>query len=345
MSEKSREKITVFKGEVYYRYIKGETEEPIVETLRIIKVRRTAVTGLCNEKKIELTATELYNNYTLVNPDGYVTFTVACLADGNKDVVITLTRKEDGGNKCTMPYAVCRQAIGDVFTNQLIKDSSVFLVGTSVNKDNCPQNVEYKNVLSCNSIEYSRTIACYKYDTVDSLLSFIDTTKFDETLVKLYNKAPTVVQEANITLPVKGFCKTLRELMESNEFDYDFLYAFKINKVNFKLERHCDIDDSGSMIPTEKLCESQVKILEDIIGNYIFNTYIIPYDLDINFNDIQRNYIMICDTERMVYIIAYDLGEGLDRTECSMYNEIKNQLLHYKSVMEPIMAKAKNNHK
>lgn len=310
-------------GQKFYKY--NDSDNP--DIFKITKVRKKEVIGILNDKDIIKIKPEELKKYTLIKPDGFITFSVVELGDKNEDVIITLHRNTEP-NGISKPYAVCRQGIADVFANQVIKDDSVFMIGTSVNSDNCPTNVNFDMLLACDKNKYYKIIACYMEDTLEDVLNLIDLTKFDETLKRLYNKSPSLIKLMDINLPVHGFCKSLNELLEFNDFEYDYLKAFNIHKVPFSIE----IDD------TTMTNKEQINYIQNITNCYIFNTYVMPYSKMINLNLIKRNYVLISDTNKHVYVVAYDCGEHLNKSEIDIYKYIKESLYSAKKKMEPIYA-------
>ena len=319
-------------GQKYY-YYENESDDSL-NVFQILKVRRKEVIGILNGKSTVKIKPDTLKKHTLIKPDGYLTISIVELGDKNEDVIVTLCRKQDGDG-VTKPFAVCRQGIADVFANQIIKDDSVFLIGTSVNADNCPTNVDFNMISACDRIKSYKIIACYSEDSLDKTLSLIDTTVFDETLFHLYNKSPNLIKLMDINLPVYGFCKSLKELLEFNNFEYDYLKAFNINQVPFALDSKV-VNDNTIIDP------EQLKYLEDIANCHILNTYIMKYDKTINLNLVKRNYIMISDSTKQVYIIAYDSGEHLDKSQTELYKYIRDSIFDAKKKMSPIMAYNKN---
>lgn len=319
-------------GQKYY-YYENDSDESL-NVFQILKVRRKEVIGVLNGKSTIKVKQDTLKNYTLIKPDGYLTISIVELGDKNEDVIVTLCRKQDGDG-VTKPFAICRQGIADVFGNQILKDDSVFLIGTSVNADNCPTNVDFNMVSACDKIKSYKIVACYSEDSLEKTLSLIDTKVFDETLFHLYNKSPNIIKLMGINLPVYGFCKSLKELLEFNDFEYDYLKAFNINKVPFKLEIELGYDNI--MINSD-----QLKYLEDIANCHMINMYIMKYDKTINLNLVKRNYIMISDSTKQVYIIAYDSGEHLDKSQTELYKYIRDSIFDAKKKMSPIMAYNKN---
>ena len=318
----------VINGEKYYYYTTDDHNNEILNIVRVTKVRKTEVHCILNEKtKVIIKPSEL-RTYTLLKPDAYITFSVVELGDKNEDVIIAMNRSKDGGIN-TEPFAICRQAVADVFSNQIVRDDLTFLIGTSVNKNNCPTNVDFKMLLACDKLKYWKMVACYIDDRIDTILNLIPTDKFDKTLKALYNKAPKIITEMDIKLPVHGFCKSLRELIEYNDFEFDFLSAFNIYRINEEIK----YQDNNEL----QINDDQKHIIEDIVGKYIFNTYVVKYDKTINLNLIKRNHILVSDKAHTLYVVAYDVGDNLDITQRKYYQQLHHDMCELKKTTNAIV--------
>lgn len=304
--------MTVSIGEKYYYYTTDDNGEDKLNIFRILKVRKNEVIGVLNDKtRMSINNNEL-KTYTLLKPDGYLTLSVVELGDKSEDVIISISKTTEN-NTLSAPFAVCRQSVLDVFANQIMRDDLPLLIGTSVNQNTCPTNVDFKMLLACDNLKYYKIIACYMDDKLDDVLKLIDTTKFDEVLSKIYHRAPAIVTKLNTKLPVHGFCKSLRELIEYNDFELDYLAAFGIHKVDMVVK----FDENTLSIDDE-----QKKVIENIVGKYMFNTYVVKYDKTINTSLIKRNHIFVSDKNDDIYIIAYDSGDHLDITQREMYKYV-----------------------
>lgn len=315
-----------FIGEKYYSY----SDENELNIFRVTKIYKDKITGVLNDKET-ITITDL-SDYTLLKPAGYINFSVVELGDKNEDVITILYKNDQEISEKTAlkPYAVCRQAVADVFANQILRDDLVFMVGTSVNVDNCPTNTNFKMLLACDKLKYYKMVACYIDDTIDHIINLANSSKFDETLKRLYNKAPQIVKQMNIGLPVYGFCKDLRELLNKNNFEYDFNYAFGIHKVDFQIKYSSE---------TLQIIPSQVEQIEKIIERQVFNTYVVKYDYSINLKMIKRNHVLISDINHDIYIVAYDSGDLLNFHDKEQYLNMRKAMLDFKKSMSLNMSK------
>lgn len=318
--------MNVYIGEKYYYYTEDDDGNDILNIIRILKIFKNQITAILNGTKIQLTTEDL-SKYIKLKPAGYINFAVVELGDKNEDVITMLFKNtlDNNTEKTKMtPYAVCRQAVADVFANQILRDDSVFMVGTSVNIDNCPTNTDYNMLLACDKLKYYKIVACYLDDTIDNILQLISTAKFDETLMRLYNKAPTIVNQMKVNMPVHGFCKNLRELLQANDFDYDFNCAFNIHKINVEMKFNSN---------TLQIDSDLINLIETIVEKRVFNTYVVKYDNTINLNLIKRNYVFISDNNNDLYIVAYDSGETLNLHDKDQYLSMRNTMFNFKKAM------------
>lgn len=272
-------------------------ENGSIYIIRVLRRQNETTYGCIDEKgkKLKITEEEM-KQYTKLKPDGYVTFSIVNLDNNIKDVIVAVHRQKDVEQNIQIPYAVCRQSIMDVFSNQ-VRNSYITYIGVSVNIENIPEGVDYRMVLACNSVEYATMISVYLDDTLDEILSLLNKQeKFDMILNHLANN---IKQER-----VFGYCKSLKQLLIENNFMYDFLRSFNIHQVDFTTI----INNGYTLNPEQRV------YLEDLLKIEMFETYVVKYTKEIDLNKIKRNHVLISDKNNDIYIIAYDKGEYLNRT-------------------------------
>ena len=297
----------IHSGTKFYKY----DEES--NTFYIIRVRREIDTEKIKAdennisyfdsfgKKKKCSLNELLKNYHQLAPDGTVIFSIARLTDDNpkypgkfitiEDVIVAI-QKRDGGNE---PYAVCRQAVYDIFTNSAKISEGQYYCGISISKDTCPTGVDFKEYLGCDSIRYNKAVSIYMDDTLDDILAFINQEIFDKVLVKL--KAH--LQEKSILH--FGLSTTVRGLLSSNSFMYDFRRLFNIVELPFA------ISDNA-----ESIGDLNTRELERIVGKLIERTYVMPYSKAIDLSKIKRNYVLASAASEnycKLYIVGFDLAK------------------------------------
>lgn len=304
----------IFLGDKFYRYIE-ETDK--VEIIRICKIKNensfTYITD--NGTKCNITKTELLNDYTRLKADATLAFTIVNLQGDMKDVIVAMYKTKDLEDGNNLPYAVCRQNIFDLFTNQVQKGKTMYF-GVSVSVDTIPEDIPFEMTLACNGIAYDNKVSVYMDDTLETILSFVNTSKFDAVLNNLYTK----INKNEI----KGYCNSLKQLLVENDFMYDFLRAFDIHRVDFELETQ----------ENDELDVNQRIIIEEMLKVEMFRTYVLEYSKEVNLKEIKRSYILVSDKNKKLYIVGYDKGEYINRAYVQNIKDKRDAvaMLRYKKV-------------
>ena len=275
----------IYVGDIFYRYEDDKEEATII---RICKAKNSnKFIAETENGNITITRNELIENYTRLKNDAFVTFFTLKLDKGAKDVLVTLHRRKDLDENNNVPYAVCRQQFENSFNSILINDN-MYHLGVSMSKDTCPNDVNYEDLFLCNGVSDGIIISTYIGDTLETILHFIKTEKFDSILEEIDNNV-------NKRL-VEGTCRSLKELLEYHDFMYDYLLGFDIVRVPFKVENN-------------KLETEQIKYLEDLTKHLFIDTMVVPKDSDIDLEKVERSHIKICDEEQNIYIVLYIEGQ------------------------------------
>lgn len=299
MSEK------LFLGTKYYRYIDDDN----IEVLRLYKFNETEV-KLYNdnnkEDKRKLTIQELKDNYVELEARAVINFCIAKVGNNLDDVIVTMHKMSDLKSNEPTPYCACRQNITDIFANQ-IQVSNKLYTGCCMSLETCPPDVDYRIMLACNGIDKCVNVNTYMDDTLDNLLDLIKTKDFDRTLEALFadhvkyetSKNPALAMAKNRIMNLEsynGYCKTLRLLLEQNNFMYDFYQSFGIIPVDIEVTY-----DEETKAVNDKI----VNIISNIYQINISATLCLPYWYDIDLEDIQNDYVMILDSNNKLYVVAY----------------------------------------
>ena len=230
------------------------------------------------------------DSYKILSPDGLILFATVKVND-DTDVVATLTQFPKSGvemkTKENHPYSISRQLSIDPFC--LMADPNNISYGVSISIDTCPANMNFEWFFAFNNMGYKKNVAVYLDDTLDGILSLIDTEKFDQALVEMYNKYSS---------RFGGFCKSLKEMLEENRFMYDFRRCFDI------IELPLTID--GSL---DYLSEANTEYLGRIINEIIMETYMVKYSREINTREFGREFVLVTsatDNYDKVFIVGYD---------------------------------------
>lgn len=258
---------------------------------------KNKTTGL--EEKILIK--DIYEYYSLLKPVGYICFNIVDLKNNMQDVIVSLF-KEDRESTINVPYAVCRQCIMDFIYQQIDPKSEI--VGISINRDTFPANLDFDIMLACDNVHTGNIVAVYMNYTLDKILSFIKAKDFDNVLYgtmsdyarnkadKLGNYVYNEILKNDI---YNGYCKSLRVLLDSNNFMCDFYNAFNIYNFNFDL--------SGR--EGKSLNMDEVETVSTMLCKNIVSTIIVKYDYDVDISNLGNDTVLIADKNGDLYIIGY----------------------------------------
>ncbi len=274
-----------------------------------------------SKKKMNLS--ELYRDYSQLTPHAIINFCIATCGSGTEDVIVMMHRYKDLLSDNPVPYCVLRQSITDLFANTIIKSNKMY-TGCCVSLDTCPEGIDYQIMVACNSINKSTVVAAYMDDTLDSILELVKVKDYDLTLGSLFTdhinyecKSNPVLAGAASIIKSKdsydGYCKTLRKLMEENNFMYDFYMGFDIIPVNFEIT----YDKDGV------LCEKATQVLEYFKMVNIKSTLTLDYWYDIDLDSIQNTYCLMIDSTNTLYVVAY-VSNGRKHIELEKTESIDN---------------------
>ena len=288
-------------GMRYFKFIDDE-----LEIIRVISSSNGITKArLENGRKIVLPEEEM-EQYTRLNPDAIVTFNVVKVQE-LEDVIVAVYRKEEIMNKNSVPYCICRQNINDFFSNNLVPERN--FTGISISKDTTPEGVEYNKIMACDGIIHSQSVATYKDDTLESILSFVRRHSiYDNALYTLFldhlkfidkDDKEKLNKDKTISC-VHGYVQTLKDLLSFNNFMYDFYYGFGVYNLDIDLTY---LKDSVS------LSEEHRVIISDLLARDIYYTLCTEYDYTVDLTKIQDSYILIMDRNNKLYVISYKYND------------------------------------
>lgn len=282
-------------GQIYYRFWDGELDK-----FRITKFIKSSQRYECKYEGCELVAKLTDEQikeagYILLKPNGYITISSVILEQNLHDIIVGFHRTKDIENGDNTPYACCRQSVIDIFANMTNRQADEFeYVGIAIDKDICPEDVDYRMMLACNSVDKSEIVAYYIGDDIKKLLSWTKLSYYNGVLEYMYNIA-------NRT-KFKGYHKTVLELVETNEFIYNVYRAFDIKPVGIEFMMADTEDDLYAANPL-------IPLVENIVKTRVNSAHIIKYGYDIDLSQIKRSYILIADSAGRIYVLVYDEGE------------------------------------
>lgn len=292
------------KGTYFYR----ANSKGVIDLVRLERIKNEDCFIVTRDKKydekIKLTKEE-FSKYVKLKPHGYITCCTVTLDSGFRDVIVTMHREEDIENGSAQPYAVCRQSVLDIFTNltKQNEDHNIY-IGLSITQDSCPPDISFQMMLAANNVSFSMTIAIYLDDTLDDIMHFIPTYRYDEVLSSVMPQFDLI----NNDMKVYGRCSTLRELFEYTDFIRDVKYGFG-----------CRIIDTKVTTTEEGYVDAlSIEAIQNELGFVLFDPIGIEYWYDVELDKIDNDYVIITDSNNNTYVVSYVKGENIDpatRTE------------------------------
>ena len=267
-------------GAKYYRY-----EGDDIKLIRVMKFYSETEVKVFEEDTKEtkkITIKELEDLYVRLNPHAIVNFCIAKLKDGLDDVIVTVHKMSDLMSNEPTPYCVCRQNITDIFANQ-IQLSNKMYVGCCMSLETCPPDIDYRIMIACDGMHKCVNVCAYMDDTLDNILEFVKVKEFNNTLESLFIDHVNAAVKNDPTLSMMkdrimrletydGYCKTLRLLLEQNNFMYDFYQAFRI----IPIDKEVIYNSEGAV------ADNIVEIISNLYEVNIVSTLCMEYWYDID---------------------------------------------------------------
>lgn len=301
-------------GAYFFKY---ENEELILLRLYKVKDKNRYLFRDKNNKKVMLNK-EQYESFTMLNPDGLIVHVLASDPNQGIDTLCMLYRMDDIDKNIMEPYAVCRQNIVDPFEMLLNSDPNKTYVGVSISKDTAPEGFDYMSVCAANGIRDQKVHFVYKDDTFEDIMSFVNHTIFDKALQIIKSH----MDDFDI-MKFEGFKDTYKELLQENDFMYDFRRAFNIIRINFTIDKSVERwTDSIYKISAE-----EIKTIEGITKHLVMAPVLVKYDKSINLEKIEKSYIVFEDLDKGIYVISYDKGNYINREYDSLEDHRDKELL------------------
>lgn len=253
------------------------------------------------DKRVRISKDELRENYIRLRPDGVIYFNIASVGD-IQDVIIMLYRDKDIEESKSSPYIVCRQNITDLFANTIKPDYNNLIVGLAVSEESLPEKISMDTILACDNILSTTTVCIYMDDTLNDVLGMIKTKEFDNVLYNLfvdhikYKYKDNMKDYINKSV-VDGYSKSLRGLMEDNEFMYEFCHGYGIYPVTFEVSQE-EVNDTALNL------RHRLDISNIIMKNVI-KTYVVEFSKDIDLNEIEMDYLLLRDIKNKMYVVLY----------------------------------------
>ena len=102
---------------------------------------------------------------------------------------------------------------------------------------------------------------------------------------------------------IKGYCETLEQLFDENNFMFNYRLLFNIAQVDFPIELDDNTDNEGIITLNNKQIQ---RLEEDVLRQYITDVRVLKYDKDIDVSKIvDKTHIMISDETENIYLVSY----------------------------------------
>lgn len=351
-TKKTDKKISKYLGYKFFKNKENSEEIDLIRVTRIFDEGDKIKVKNCDTNEESFITFEDLSGYTPLEPTGFVTFAKVGMQDDkiktlmNYDVVVSLYRLLDVKLNINEPYAICRQSVNDFFYNLINPNPDKEYVGVSCSRENCPNNIPYYMMAACDEVYNFTIVHFYLTDTINDILEMIDTTLYDKVLEKLYqihmkSTNPLYIPDGDKRLSHYGWCRSLKTLLQENNFQTDMDAMRNISAVDFNIEDCVEVKDENGL---------EVKYANIELHNFIANTYrinikekciVMKYDVDIDLAEFNNtNYVLIRDNQNNTYIISYILdGEyrekdlideenklsATDKLRMEFYNKYTNQ--------------------
>lgn len=281
-------------GTKYQTYI---DDELVVFRLVNIKSNNKYTVEDKDGKRITMTQEEL-NKCVKLDLDALLCLMITTGEDGYRDVYACVNRVEDMRAGYKDPVLILRQNIYSSSKNSFSIMDGVY-VGECMTNINRTNDSNFKSLMEFKSIDYTLSVGLYVDDKFKDIKKFItghNAKKFDEILRQIKSET----EKTNSM--IKGYCDSLEELFEENNFMYHYRSLFNITQIDFLIETGNNTSEDGVI----QLDEIQIRKIEDLLRNHITDVKVLKYDKDIDISKIVGNtHIMLSDKSENIYLVSY----------------------------------------
>ena len=280
-------------GTKIYKY---ENDE--LKTLRIKKCKSNKYVCVdINDKSNSVILTEeTRKDYITLTPDAILNIMIASI-NNEKDIFVCVHRLQDMSAGSSVPALILRQDVYSLSKN-VFNTSNITYVGDCLTINTCEES-EYKEFFKFNNIDEVHSIALYIDDAFDDICDLINN---NHRITKITSEVLSELKDKYETPNVEGYCESITELMETNNFMYNFRSLFNILTVDFEIELDNNVSEDGIVTLNAK----QINRIEDILRQYITNVNVLKYDKDIDVGSIvSHSHLMVCDKNNNIYLISY----------------------------------------
>lgn len=313
-------------SQIGYKFFK-KFDDDTVEIIRLIRAKSykdptsipaNVIIRKENGSEEKIRSDEL-KEYIPLEPDGVIMISIVEMSATDdskfKDIIITGIKFLNMRMGDSVPFVVCRQNIVDIYNNLVVRTEDDYIYGCSINQNSCPSNYDFRVFLQCDKVIDTISINIYRNDTLDDILSLINTTKYDEILAE--NKKTFINNETgikNVTKAIfgksyKGWCKTLEQLLLENNFFSDINEMFGIIDVDFNLKDFIIIRKLPNGEEYYSVNDEMIWWLSGLYNAPIKEITVLEYNHDINLGDFNNSrYFFIRDNNKILYMLVYTIN-------------------------------------
>ena len=279
-------------GTKYQTYIDDE-----LVVLRLVNIKSENKFTMVDREgnKLSMTKEEL-DKCIKLDSDALLCLMTTTLDEDVRDVYACVHRTDDMRNGIKEPVMILRQNIYSSSKNAFNAGMDIY-VGECLANPKFDNDEQFKSLLEFNTIDDTLSVALYVDDKFKDIKQFItghNARKFDEVL--------RTIKFNNTQSMLKGYCETLDQLFEENNFMFNYRMIFNIAQVDFPIELDNNTDKDGVITLNSK----QISRLEDLLRAYITDVKVLKYDKDIDISKIvSKTHIMISDETENIYLVSY----------------------------------------
>ena len=284
-------------GTKYQTYIDDE-----LVVLRLVNIKSENKFTMVDREgnKLSMTKEEL-DKCIKLDSDALLCLMTATLDEDVRDVYACVHRTDDMRNGIKEPVMILRQNIYSSSKNAFNAGMDIY-VGECLANPKFDNDEQFKSLLEFNTIDDTLSVALYVDDKFKDIKQFItghNARKFDEVL--------RTIKSSNDNSMIKGYCETLEQLFDENNFMFNYRLLFNIAQVDFPIELDDNTDNEGIITLNNK----QIIRLEDLRRAYITDVKVLKYDKDIDISKIvSKTHIMISDETENIYLVSYIVKEA-----------------------------------
>lgn len=288
------------------KFYKFEPDSKIPIILRLTgvdEVKRVYKLVTCSTfQKVTIPIDELHTKWVKLNPDGIMAFACCTIIDNTMqecpDLMVRLHTVDEKGHINNMPYAICRQAVPDIFA--LLQGGKDIVAGMSISQKTCPQEINFSGCCEWHKMSRYINVAIYNDDHLPDILKLFNNKPYNDRLKLIKSRMEGM----------RGCYTTLYDLLHHNYFMLDFHDAYGIHELDFK---EFDLSNPDT---NRVLTDYIITNLQEVPSKL----YPIEYTKYIDLKDVKRKYILICPNSFKypygnITLLAYDVHPTLNIRE------------------------------